>query len=165
MPPPLRMRSAKKMPTRIAETSAPARKPISLRTKRSSSDATATATTNVATPAIQATAFCRYAFSAMSACASVRARMKIVAASVNKNMSRLPSVPLVGEELLTDLGADERRDDVPRRTTTSRPRRAGSMPERKSSCLPSLARRESFGSSAAWIAWNARSGIRATKSR
>ena len=105
-------------------------------------------------------AFCLYAFSAIRPCASVSARMKQVAASVSRNMSRWPRSHLLGEQLLADPRADQRRGDRPGRRTARPRRRPGArMPMRKSSCLPSLARPASFGSSAACTAWNSSSGI------
>ena len=89
--------------------------------------------------------------------------MNNVRASVSRNMSRLPRSHFVGKSFFPIVGPINVARIVPviHNVTTTETRRI--MPARKSSCLPSLAWRASFGSSAAWMAWNMSSGMRAMK--
>ena len=155
------MRGNRNAAIKIAADTPPARKASSLR--RISSLPSRSTTTNMTMPTIHPNAFCLYAFKRDQ---SLRERQRKDERRGRERQQEHVAVAEVPLARRTTLRRTTARRVSPRRLRrrTARARRRSSrfMPTRKSSCLPSLARPASFGSSAACTAWKRSSGTRAT---
>ena len=100
---------------------------------------------------------------AISACASVRARMNAALPRNSSVRSRLPRLNLSPKRIWPTVGPMVAPATTPSTPTPTTIITSFLRPERKSACLPAPDSAASFGSSAAWMAWNSRIGMRAMK--